>query len=350
MTGDADTVSDDRADVALVARELYAVVPAQFVAARKARTAQLRTVGDREAARAVAALPKASASAWAVSAVVRERPAEVDALRQLGAELRVAQASGNAGELRDLSRRRRALTDRVAATAARLAEEHGVALSAAALDQVAATWHAVVIDRTAERAVRSGLLVRPLQPGAVDLPTALAPPGVSGQIDDDGGSASGGAGVGDEGEGTAGGAGVRAAAGKKRGLIEQSRTKAERTERERSEAEQAERERAEAERVAAEREAAEHAVVTARQEVAVTAAALARAQAEVLRAAAQVEEARRELTEREDLLAELDERQDTAHETHDEAEAHLVAAERTLARLTRDAGHPPSRSLTAGTP
>lgn len=332
MTGDADTARGPRtdearqgdvrergaagagADVERVGRELYGVVPAQFVAARKARTAQLRAAGERDVATAVAALPRASASAWAVTAVVREQAAEVDALSQLGAELRVAQASGNARELRELSRRRRALTDRVTAAAARRADDEGVPLSAAALDQVAATWHAVVIDRAAERAVRSGLLVRPLEPGAVDLTAALALPVVSDDETDDDGAPLVGTRGGDRSAGDGAGAGGRATA-------EQS----ERAEAER--AEFAERERA----------AAEDAVVAARQAAAATAEALSRVQAEVLRAAAAVEEARRELSKREDVLAGLDERQDSAHEAHEAAEAQLAQAQHTLAERTAGA-------------
>ena len=306
-------VSRPGTDAARIGRELYGIVPAQFVAARKARAAQLRAAGERDVATAVAALPKASASAWAVTAVVREQAAEVDALSQLGAELRVAQASGNARELRELSRRRRTLTDRVTAAAARLADDDGVALSAAALDQVAGTWHAVVIDRAAERAVRSGLLVRPLEPGAVDLTAALALPVVTDDETVDDGAPLIAARGGDRSAGDGAGAGGRATA-------EQSAT--ERAEAER--AELAERERA----------VAEDAVVAARQEVAATAEALARVQAEVLRAAAAVEEARRELSKREDVLAGLDERQGTAHEAHEAAEAHLAQAQHTLAERT----------------
>lgn len=307
-----------------IGRELYGLVPAQFVAARKARAAELRAAGQRDVATAVAALPRASAAAWAVTAVVREQVAQVDALSQLGAELRVAQASGNAAELRELSRRRRALTDRVAAAAARLADDAGVALSVAAREQVAATWHAVVIDRAAERAVRSGLLVRPLEPGAVDLTAALALPVVTAdETDDDGPPVSGVRGDDRRSYGDRPGARGRALA--------EPASAAEHAEAERAEAEHAEAERAElAERARVAAEAA----VAARHQVAASAEALSRVQAEVLRAAAAVEEARRELSEREDVLAGLDKRQDDSHQAHAAAEAHLALAERTLTELT----------------
>lgn len=168
QTPDAELVS--------VARELYAHAPAEFIATRNARAAAARRAGDRELATQIKALPKASVAAWAVGAVAREHPEDLDALGQLGAELRVAQVAADPAELRALGRRRRELTGAVTRTAARLAEEHGVGLSAAAQEQVEATWSAVVIDRDAERAVRSLLLVRALEPSG-GLEDALAVPG-----------------------------------------------------------------------------------------------------------------------------------------------------------------------------
>lgn len=164
------------AELVSVARELYAHAPAEFIATRNARAAQVRKAGDRELATSIKALPKASVAAWAVGAVAREHPEELDALGELGAELRVAQATARPAELRALSRRRRELTGAVTRTAARLAEERGVVLSDAAQEQVEVTWSAVVIDTAAEQAVRSLLLVRALEPGG-GLDDALAVPG-----------------------------------------------------------------------------------------------------------------------------------------------------------------------------
>ena len=169
---------DDEALLATVARELYGVVPGEFVAARNARAAELRRGGDRGLAGRVKALAKPSLAAWAVGVVVREEPGELDALAELGAELRVAQRTANPAELRALSRRRRELTRALTRTAARLADERGVPLSAAAQEQVEATWQAAVIDPDAERVVRSLLLGRTLDPGDLDaLDDALAVPG-----------------------------------------------------------------------------------------------------------------------------------------------------------------------------
>ncbi|MEE6288218.1 hypothetical protein V2J52_11195 [Georgenia sp. MJ173] len=301
-------ISADLASDAFVrlAYELYAIVPAEFVAARKARAATLRADDDKQAAARVAALPKATAAAWAVGAVVRGLPDEVDALSQLGAELRVAQASANATELRDLGRRRRRLTARVAAAAEALAADHDVALSAAALGQVTGTWHAVVIDRTAERAVRSGLLVRPLEPGAVDL-GALALPGVVEDVPDD-----------DELDAEipeVGGGGAGAGAGAAPSGADAARSRAD---------------KAAARQAARDLAAAERAAATARDEVAEAEDEVERLHAAVLRAAAQVEEAERELAKRKESLALLDEQQDAAEEAHAAAVARSEEAERAL--------------------
>src|SRR5690606_9142966 len=74
-TGVAQTgeESDDGA-LAEVARELYAGPPAEFVAARNARAAEVRRAGDRALATRVKALPKPSAPAWAVGLLAREEP------------------------------------------------------------------------------------------------------------------------------------------------------------------------------------------------------------------------------------------------------------------------------------
>lgn len=166
-------------ELAHLAYELYAHVPAEFVAARNARAARLRQEGRRELASQVRALPRASVAAWAVGAVVRHQPGEVDDLGELGAELRVAQAMANPAELRALSRRRRERARSATEAAVRLAEEHEVGVSAAAQEQIWHIWQAVVIEPDAERAVRSGLLVRGLEPGqdaadALAVPSALA--------------------------------------------------------------------------------------------------------------------------------------------------------------------------------
>ncbi|PYF97376.1 hypothetical protein SAMN05216184_11585 [Georgenia satyanarayanai] len=329
------------AELVSVARELYAHAPAEFIATRNARAAATRRAGDRELATRVKALPKASVAAWAVGAVAREHPEDLDALGRLGAELRVAQVAADPAELRALGKRRRELTGAVTRTAARLAEEHGVGLSGAAQEQVEATWSAAVIDRDAERAVRSLLLVRALEPsggieGALAVPGAVetaepeeepaAPPRTARRTrpaptskepaaeDDD--------------------APPRRAISRRPRSTERDEEPEERTPPRRAisrrsapeptpepadtarEIRRAERELRARERVA------EH----ARAELEDAAEELSRVEAQVLQAAARTEELRRELERLEEQLAELDEERTHAAEEREDAEAREEAA------------------------
>lgn len=163
-----------------VAAELYAVPPAGFVAARTARARQLRADGDRELATRVAALRKPSLAAWAVNLLVRHRPAEVEGLLALGAQLLEAQTSLAGGELRELDRRRHALMAAVRAQAHALAVEAGQPLADAVDVPLDSTLRAAMTDAAAAAAVRSGLLVQDLNStgfGPVDVGDAVAVPG-----------------------------------------------------------------------------------------------------------------------------------------------------------------------------
>ncbi|HLT83999.1 MAG TPA: hypothetical protein VKZ83_07180 [Phototrophicaceae bacterium] len=345
QTPDAELVS--------VARELYAHPPAEFIATRNARAAATRRAGDRELATAVKALPKASVAAWAVGAVAREHPEDLDALGQLGAELRVAQVAADPAELRALSRRRRELTGAVTRTAARLAEERGVGLSGAAQEQVEATWSAVVIDRDAERAVRSLLLVRALEPSG-GLEDALA---VAGAVET----------AEPEEEPAAPARPARrtrpAAPARKdpaaddddarpRRAISRRPRRAEPDEepdrqtrpdravgRTRLKAPEPTPERADTAREVrrAERElrARERVAEHARSELDDAAEELSRIEAQVLQAAARTEELRRELERLEEQLAELDEERAQATEEREDAEAREEAARHAVEEARR---------------
>ncbi|WP_413450331.1 hypothetical protein AA0Y32_06645 [Georgenia phoenicis] len=349
------------ADLVAAARELYAHAPAEFVAARNARAAQVRKAGDRELATSIKALPKASAAAWAVGAVAREHPEELDALGELGAELRVAQATAQPAELRALSKRRRELAGAATRTAARLAEEHGVVLSDAAREQVEVTWSAVVIDTAAERAVRSLLLVRPLEPGG-GLEDALALPGVvDAEAPDDEPAAPPRATSSKSAADDDGGPSRRAISRRPRSAESEEeapprraisrRPRAEREE-EADEQEESRPRRAisrrpraverkekakeseeppadtgrEVRRAERELRARERVAEHARAELEDAAEELSRVEAQVLRAAARTEELRRELAELEEQLAELDEERTQAAEEREDAEARAETA------------------------
>jgi len=153
-------------DLDTVADELYALPPEDFTTARDAAA---KAADDAELKTAVKALRKPTASAHAVNQIVRDDPDAIDALLDLGDELREAM-TGKAGDVRALTEARReqisALLDK--------------ALPANIRDDVTATLEAATADPELGAAVRSGRLVKPLRYagfGAMpDLSDAVATP------------------------------------------------------------------------------------------------------------------------------------------------------------------------------
>lgn len=162
----ADHPDDDVAALDAIARELYAVPPAEFTAARAARA--------REAGRALAAqitaLRKPSVAAWAVDLMARE--GLLGEAIELGAALREAQEGLDAPALADLGRQRRALCASLAGQAAERASDAGVSVSGAARADIERTLTAAMIDADAAAAVLSARLATAIEAtglGDVDL-------------------------------------------------------------------------------------------------------------------------------------------------------------------------------------
>ncbi len=162
-----------------IADELYALPPGEFTAARDARAKELK---GTDLAAPVKALKKPGIAAWVVNLLVRREAGQVDQLLNVGAALREAQAAMSAGELRTLTKQRRQVTAAVTQMARQHAADAGHKVTQAVADQVEATLTAAMVDADCGRAVRSGLLVGPLQTTGVDpigeaaLATALAVP------------------------------------------------------------------------------------------------------------------------------------------------------------------------------
>jgi hypothetical protein len=132
-----------------IADELYSLPPEEFTAARDAT---VKAATDAAVKKAIKALRKPTASAYAVNRIVRERADDIDALLDLGDELRAAM-SGHGGDLRQLTEQRRAaVNDLVPAD-----------LAANVRDDVTATLEAATADPQLGEAVRSGRLVKPLR-------------------------------------------------------------------------------------------------------------------------------------------------------------------------------------------
>jgi len=159
-----------------IARELYAVPPAEFTAARAARVAEVKP-DDPPLARAIGTLKRASVPAWVVGQLVRHRADDIERALALAVEMRDAQTELDAAAMSELTTARRRLTGALAREGATIAHQKGVAVSPAALDDVAQTLQAAMTDEAAAAALLSGRLVRALQTvgfDAVDLNGAVA--------------------------------------------------------------------------------------------------------------------------------------------------------------------------------
>lgn len=157
-----------------IAREIYALPPAEFTAARNARA-------TGEHAAAIKALPKPSAAVWAINLLAANEPEELDHLAALGDAMRQAQADLDRKTLTSLGSGRRQLVQAIAEQAAALASENGHTLSAAASVEIQDTLQAALSDPDAAAAVASGVLLRTLSSdglGSVDLTDAVAAPTV----------------------------------------------------------------------------------------------------------------------------------------------------------------------------
>ncbi|WP_158507224.1 hypothetical protein [Subtercola sp. Z020] len=207
-------------DLESVAAELSQVPPATFVTRRAelakagreeatgaatqagASAAEAKAAG-RQLADAIKKLGKPSSAAWAVNLLQAQRPHELDAVVELGAEFRAAVAAGDAARLTALSAERRTTLRRVTGAAVELAERALLApvvavdddgrvpeppgLSPAVSADVEQTLQAVLADPAAEAAVHTGRLVRMLTSNgveAVDLTDAVSGPFIPPEPDD----------------------------------------------------------------------------------------------------------------------------------------------------------------------
>jgi hypothetical protein len=159
-----------------IARELYAVPPGDFTAARTARAAEVK-LRDPALARSIGTLKRASVPAWVVGQLVRHRADDIEQALALAVQMRDAQDELDAAAMSELTTARRRLTAALARQGASIAKEKGVPVSPAALDEVSQTLQAAMTDEAAAAALLSGRLVRALQTvgfDAVDLSGAVA--------------------------------------------------------------------------------------------------------------------------------------------------------------------------------
>jgi hypothetical protein len=186
---------DAPVDVDSVLDELYALPLEQFVVARNAASKRIKASGDAVGAERVARLAKPTVAAWVVNQVAREHPEEVAALVTLGDELRDATEDRDRARLTVLDRLRRERTEALVGVVRDAGEVAGRGISTSAVDRLAETLTAAVMDADAGAAVRAGRLGQALQHvgfGIVDEggePADVVELRSVGALDEDGGDA-----------------------------------------------------------------------------------------------------------------------------------------------------------------
>ncbi|MFF8381557.1 hypothetical protein ACF07V_36265 [Streptomyces sp. NPDC015661] len=147
-------------DVEEIADELYALKPADFVAARDAYVAEARKAKDPAAAKAIAALRRPALAAWAANLLARQRPEDAGQFLTVGETLREAHRTLDAEQLRTASRQRHQLVTALARTSATLAGEAGQPVSEAVLHEIEQCLHGVLAHADVAELWAKGRLVK----------------------------------------------------------------------------------------------------------------------------------------------------------------------------------------------
>jgi hypothetical protein len=146
-----------------IADELYTIPPAAFTAARDEAVARARSAGDPAGAKQLATFKRPTLGAYLVNLLALRRPELVGELVALGAEIRAAQGTVTAADLRDLTTRRRAAITAAVRASRELAAETGAdEPTAAQLAEAEGTLAAAMADDSAAELVRAGRVVKAL--------------------------------------------------------------------------------------------------------------------------------------------------------------------------------------------
>jgi hypothetical protein len=154
---DAPTVDTD---LDVIADELYALPPDEFVPARDDRVAAAKEAGNRDLARALARLRRPTKAAWLANLLARHRTEQLDGLVALARSLTQAQQELDGDALRALSGQRHRAVAAMARDAGRLAARRGEAVNDALLREVAGILDAALADPAVAEEVRAGRLTK----------------------------------------------------------------------------------------------------------------------------------------------------------------------------------------------
>lgn len=149
-----------------VADELYALPPPRFTEARNAAAARARAAGERALATRIGKLRRPTLGAWLANLLCRDHPDETRALLDLASGLRDAQAHVDGDQLRELTRRRRALVSALTRQAAQAAVRAGLPVGEGPLSDLELTLQAVLSDQRAADAFATGRLTTAQGPTA----------------------------------------------------------------------------------------------------------------------------------------------------------------------------------------
>jgi hypothetical protein len=156
---------------------LYALPPAQFVAARDELVKAARARQDRATATALSGLHRPTTSAWLVNQLYRQQRDAVEALLEIGEQLTEASRQLSGPQLQQLSAQRSQVVQALVGQARRLASEAGVSVSATTAYEVQSTLTAALAEPSVANEVRSGRMQRPASYAGFGPDLASAPAG-----------------------------------------------------------------------------------------------------------------------------------------------------------------------------
>ncbi|GAA1619701.1 hypothetical protein GCM10009789_86770 [Kribbella sancticallisti] len=142
-----------------MALELYGLSPEEFTAARN----QLVKATSGATSVAIKGLRKPTLAAWLANLLVRTDPEGINALTELGEELRAAHLSADGGRLRALTPRRHELIGTLVKTAEAEAEKVGRSVTPSVAGRLTETLDAALVDPGAAQLLRSGQLTSALR-------------------------------------------------------------------------------------------------------------------------------------------------------------------------------------------
>lgn len=173
-------MADDEDAVAQAVDELYSADPDTFMERRSALSAVAKKSGNSAGAKQIAALRKPTRSAFTLNLLARTDPDAVAELLDLGSQLRDAERSVDAKQIRELTTRRRRMVDELTKRAFDILDERSP--SSAIRDEVVSTLTAALADSGVADQVADGTLVKPARwegfgfGGGPDLSLVPSPP------------------------------------------------------------------------------------------------------------------------------------------------------------------------------